>query len=53
MEIPWLNQSHSGDWSCLVQGEDGNHTRTVTIYVISHATKYCPPNGEPYAPQGG
>lgn len=45
LEIRQLNGSHSGDWSCLVQGETGNHTRTVSIYVIAHDTKYCPMNG--------
>lgn len=46
MEIDELNGTHSGDWSCLVQGQKGNHTRTVSIYVIAHDTKYCPMNGE-------
>ncbi|KAG7167997.1 Adhesion G protein-coupled receptor A3-like [Homarus americanus] len=44
VEIRELNGTHSGDWSCLVQGEQGNHTRTVSIYVIAHDTKYCPLN---------
>ncbi|XP_053646740.2 adhesion G protein-coupled receptor A3 isoform X2 [Cherax quadricarinatus] len=44
VEIRELNGTHSGDWSCLVQGEQGNHTRTVSIYVIAHDTKYCPMN---------
>lgn len=46
VEIEELNGTHSGDWSCLVQGQQGNHTRTVSIYVIAHDTKYCPMNGE-------
>ncbi|XP_045106048.1 adhesion G protein-coupled receptor A3-like isoform X1 [Portunus trituberculatus] len=44
VEIDELNGTHSGDWSCLVQGQKGNHTRTVSIYVIAHDTKYCPMN---------
>ncbi|XP_050729504.1 adhesion G protein-coupled receptor A3-like [Eriocheir sinensis] len=44
VEIEELNGTHSGDWSCLVQGQQGNHTRTVSIYVIAHDTKYCPMN---------
>ncbi|XP_047479451.1 adhesion G protein-coupled receptor A3-like [Penaeus chinensis] len=44
VEIHELNNTHSGEWSCLVQGEKGNHTRTVSIYVIAHDTKYCPTN---------
>lgn len=46
VEIQELNNTHSGEWSCLVQGEKGNHTRTVSIYVIAHDTKYCPTNGK-------
>lgn len=49
VEIDELNGTHSGDWSCLVQGQKGNHTRTVSIYVIAHDTKYCPMNGEEQA----
>ncbi|XP_071517155.1 uncharacterized protein Remo [Panulirus ornatus] len=44
VEIHELNGTHSGEWSCLVQGKQGNHTRTVSIYVIAHDTKYCPMN---------
>ncbi|XP_069157913.1 adhesion G protein-coupled receptor A3 [Procambarus clarkii] len=44
VEIRELNGTHSGEWSCLVQGQQGNHTRTVSIYVIAHDTKYCPIN---------
>ncbi|XP_066947447.1 adhesion G protein-coupled receptor A3 [Macrobrachium rosenbergii] len=45
VEIKELNGTHSGDWSCLVQGEQGNHTTsTISIYVITHDTRYCPMN---------
>lgn len=44
VEIGSLADNHSGEWSCLVQGRQGNHTQTVSIYVIAHDTNYCPIN---------
>ncbi|CAL4060434.1 unnamed protein product [Meganyctiphanes norvegica] len=44
VEIGSLSDNHSGEWSCLVQGRQGNHTQTVSIYVIAHDTNYCPIN---------
>ncbi|XP_076055797.1 remoulade isoform X2 [Oratosquilla oratoria] len=41
VEIGRLDGSHSGEWSCLVKGRAGNHSRSISVFVISHDTKYC------------
>ena len=46
VEINELDHNHSGQWSCLVESQNGNSTRSISIYVIHHDTKYCTPNSK-------
>ncbi|XP_034243765.1 adhesion G protein-coupled receptor A3 [Thrips palmi] len=40
--IDQLSTNHSGQWNCLLVSGQANHSRTVSVIVISAKTKYCP-----------
>ncbi|KAL1516510.1 hypothetical protein ABEB36_000419 [Hypothenemus hampei] len=40
--IKKLTRSHEGMWTCLFSSFQGNHSKNITILVISDTTKYCP-----------
>lgn len=37
-----LDESHSGNWECMVTTPRGNVTDSINIIVISSRAKYCP-----------
>ncbi|XP_017780514.1 PREDICTED: adhesion G protein-coupled receptor A3 [Nicrophorus vespilloides] len=42
LSIAKLNRNHSGDWNCQLISQRGNHSRGISVVVISNETKYCP-----------
>lgn len=40
--IEKIHQSHTGCWSCQLLTSKGNHSKDISIIVISKETKYCP-----------
>ncbi|XP_052121111.1 adhesion G protein-coupled receptor A3 [Frankliniella occidentalis] len=40
--IDHLTSNHSGQWNCLLVSGQANHSRTVSVIVISQKTVYCP-----------
>ncbi|KAB7499091.1 Adhesion G protein-coupled receptor A3, partial [Armadillidium nasatum] len=44
IHIPQLNWDHSGEWSCVVESNGKNNSRSLSVYVIHHDTKYCAVN---------
>lgn len=40
--IPKLHHNHTGTWNCLLLTAQGNHSKSISIMVISDETKYCP-----------
>lgn len=42
LQIPKLQKNHTGIWNCLVVSMQGNHSKGITIVVISNQTEYCP-----------
>ncbi|RZC32512.1 LRR 8 and/or HRM domain containing protein, partial [Asbolus verrucosus] len=42
LRISRLNRNHTGIWNCLLISVQGNHSKGITIVVISDETEYCP-----------
>ncbi|XP_057665871.1 adhesion G protein-coupled receptor A3 [Diorhabda carinulata] len=40
--IPKLTKNHTGIWNCQFLSLHGNHSKGITVVVISNETKYCP-----------
>lgn len=40
--IPKLERNHTGIWNCSLISEKGNHSKGITVIVISEETQYCP-----------
>ncbi|XP_014276232.1 adhesion G protein-coupled receptor A3 [Halyomorpha halys] len=39
--IDKLENNHTGEWNCELFSNEGNHSSTVSVIVISNSTKYC------------
>lgn len=39
--IDKLEHNHTGEWICELFSNEGNHSSTVSVTVISNTTKYC------------
>ncbi|XP_060525935.1 adhesion G protein-coupled receptor A3 isoform X2 [Cylas formicarius] len=37
-----LRKAHEGVWTCLYTSREGNHSKSITIVVISDDTVFCP-----------
>ncbi|XP_068912534.1 adhesion G protein-coupled receptor A3 isoform X2 [Tenebrio molitor] len=42
LRISKLKRNHTGIWNCLLISMQGNHSKGITIVVISDDTEYCP-----------
>ncbi|KYB24876.1 adhesion G protein-coupled receptor A3 [Tribolium castaneum] len=42
LQIAKLKRNHTGIWTCLLLSMQGNHSKGITIVVISDETEYCP-----------
>lgn len=42
LTIPNLERNHTGIWNCLMVSNQGNHSKGITVIVISDDTRYCP-----------
>lgn len=42
LNINRLKRNHTGIWNCLFSSVRGNHSKGITVVVISDETKYCP-----------
>lgn len=42
LTIPKLERNHTGIWNCLMVSNQGNHSKGITVIVISDDTRYCP-----------
>ncbi|CAH0552940.1 unnamed protein product [Brassicogethes aeneus] len=42
LTIKRLKQNHTGIWNCQFLTNRGNHSKEITVVVISNNTKYCP-----------
>ncbi|KAG5880584.1 hypothetical protein JTB14_002393 [Gonioctena quinquepunctata] len=42
LRVPRLKTNHSGLWNCIFLSMHGNHSKGITIVVISEDTRYCP-----------
>lgn len=40
--ITKVNKSHTGVWDCFIMSLQANHSKGLTVTVISEETKYCP-----------
>lgn len=42
LTIARLERNHTGIWNCLLVSNQGNHSKGITVVVISDDTQYCP-----------
>lgn len=40
--ISKLERNHTGIWNCSIHSDQGNHSKGITVIVISEETQYCP-----------
>lgn len=46
LNIGIISRNHSGQWTCNLSSDKGNHSKSVSLVVISNSTKYCPTSGK-------
>lgn len=37
-----MEEEHNGQWNCLLLSRHGNQSKSISIYVISNETQFCP-----------
>lgn len=42
LNIGIISRNHTGQWTCHLVSEKGNYSKSISLFVISNGTKYCP-----------